>query len=79
MFMSDIAKYDPALRTAMKVGEQAGLPKGVMESWYGQVLLGEMQVGEFVKLIEGNIRWSEKPQPGLLAIMDGVKKSLPLL
>ena len=56
----------------MKIGEQAGLPRGVMQSWYEKVILGEMLIAEFFLLI----RQRMKSHP-LLPTLDALIHSLP--
>ena len=49
----DVLRFDPLMRVAMSIGDQAGVPKDLMQDWYGQVCLGEIEVSElFLKLQE---------------------------
>lgn len=67
-------RLDPAMRIAMEIGRQAGLNMEVMKAWYGEVVLGEMRIGELFERIERSITDS-----ALLPMLAELKRSLPTL
>ncbi len=69
---SDILRLDPALRIAMSIGKQAGIPRGEIFDMYSAVVLGELAVGEFFIRVREKIK-----DPALLATLDALIHNLP--
>ncbi len=68
----ELLRLHPAVKVAMTIGEQSGIPLKMIQDWYGEVLLGELELGVFLKRIRSRVR-----DPGLMSSFDAVVRSLP--
>lgn len=69
-----LLRIDPALRVAMAIGHQSGIPSTELQDWYGDLILDEITLSAFFNYIEIRIT-----DGGLLQQFLAVKRSLPFV
>jgi len=74
MNTNELLRIDPALRVAMAIAEQSGVPKEIVTGWYAELILDNITLEHFLLSIGSHVT-----DPGLRQQFESVRTSLPLV